>query len=178
MKFEPAKSIRGPASVLDPKTGKAAGAIEGEAMRVLKVTAGQTLTQDMKPFTKDKWSGNAQLFWTGGKKGDVMTLELEAPATGKYEVSAVLTMANDYATVQFGLDDKPLGGPLDLYHSPDVITSGVQKLGTVELKEGSHFLTIKIVGANPAAVPKYMVGGDFVRVVGVMLGGSTGRMFA
>lgn len=166
MKFEPAKSIRGPASVLDPKTGKAAGAIEGEAMRVLKVTAGQTLTQDMKPFTKDKWSGNAQLFWTGGKKGDVMTLELEAPATGKYDVSAVLTMASDYATIQFGLDDKPLGEPLDLYHSPDVITSGVQKLGTVELKEGSHFLTIKIVGANPAAVPKYMVGLDYVRLVG------------
>jgi FG-GAP-like repeat/FG-GAP repeat len=166
MKFEPAKSIRGPLSVLDPKTGRAAGAIEGEAMRVLKVTAGRTLTQDMKPFTKDKWSGDAQLFWSGGKKGDVLTLELEVRTMGKYDVSAVLTMAADYATVQFGLDDKPLGESLDLYHSPDVITSGVQKLGTVELKEGTHHLTIRITGANPAALPKYMVGVDYVRVVG------------
>jgi hypothetical protein len=121
----------------------------------------------MKGFTKDKWSGDAQLFWTGGKKGDTLTLELEVPATGKYDVSAVLTMASDYATVQFGLDDKPLGGPLDLYHAPDVITSGVLKLGTVELKEGTHHLTIRITGANPAAVPKYMVGLDYVWLTAV-----------
>jgi hypothetical protein len=47
-----------------------------------------------------------------------------------------------------------------------VVTSGVQKLGTVELKAGAHHLTIRITGANPAAVPMYMVGVDYVRVVG------------
>ena len=41
--------------------------------------------------------------------------------------------------------------PLDLYHAPDVITSGVLRLGTVELKEGTHHLTIRITGANPSA---------------------------
>lgn len=43
---------------------------------------------------------------------------------------------------------------LDLYHSPDVISSGVLKFGTVELKDGTHHLTTRITGANPAAVPK------------------------
>ena len=57
-------------------------------------------------------------------------------------------------------------GPPGLYYAPDVVTSGVQKLGTVELKEGTHHLTIRITGANPSAVPKYMVGVDYVRVVG------------
>ena len=75
--------------------------------------------------------------------------------------------ASDYAMVQFGLDDKPLGGPLDLYHAPDVITSGVLKLGTVELKQGTYHLTIRITGTNPAAVPKYMVGLDYVRLTTV-----------
>jgi hypothetical protein len=162
MKFEAPKSIRGPQSIIDKKTGRAAEAIEGEELRVLKVSAGRTLVQKMGAFTKDKWSGDAQLFWTGGKKGETLTLELDVKATGKYDLSAVMTMASDYATVQFVVDDKPLGKPLDFYSSPDVITSGVLKLGTVELKEGAHHLGIQITGANPAAAQKFMVGLDYV----------------
>ena len=162
MKFDAPKFVRGPQSALDKKTGKAAGAIEAEDMRVLKVSAGQTSVQKMGVFKKDKWSGDAQLFWSGGKKGETLTLALEVGATGKYDVSAVLTMASDYAAVQFAIDDKVLGEPLDLYNSPDVITSGVLKLGRVELKEGTHHLTIKITGANPSAVQKFMVGLDYL----------------
>ena len=106
MKFEAPKFVRGPESVLDKKTGRAAGAIEAEEMRVLKVSAGQTAVQKMGVFKKDKWSGDAQLFWSGGKKGETLTLALEVGATGKYDVSTVLTMASDYATVQFAIDDK------------------------------------------------------------------------
>ena len=113
-------------------------------MLVLKVTAGKTLVQKMAGFRKDKWSGDAQLFWIGAKKGATLTLELEASATGKYDLSAVMTMANDYAIVQLNLDDKQLGKPIDLYNSPDVITTGVLKLGTVDLKKGSHRLGIQI----------------------------------
>jgi hypothetical protein len=162
MKFEAPKSVRGPASVLDKATGRAAGALEAEGMRVLKVTAGKTVEQDMKAFAKDKWSGDTQLFWTGGKPGEALTLEIDVPAAGRYAVSAVTTMASDYAVVQFGIDDKPLGEPFDLYHPADVVTSGVLTLGEVELKEGSHHLTVKITGANPAAVRRYMFGLDYV----------------
>jgi hypothetical protein len=161
-KFEAARSVRGPRSVIDEKTGRVADAIEGEAVRVLKVSAGKTAVQKMGGFKKDRWSGDAQLFWTGSKAGETLTLELEVGAAGTYDVSAVMTMAGDYATVQFVVDGKPLGEPLDLYNSPDVITSGVVKLGTVELKEGSHHLSIRITGANPAAAPKFMVGLDYL----------------
>jgi hypothetical protein len=161
VKFDAPEFKRGPQSVVDKQTGKVAGAVEGEAMRVLKVSAGQTVVQKMGAFKKDRWSGDAQLFWTGGKKGDTLTLELEAPAAGKYDVAAVLTMAGDYAAVEFALDDKKLGEPLDLYN-PDVVTTGLLKLATVELKEGSHHLTIRITGANPSAVQKFMVGLDYV----------------
>lgn len=162
MKFEPPKSIRGPQSVLDKKTGRAIGAIEGEEMRVLKASAGKAAVQNMGAFKKDRWSGDAQLFWNGGKKGETLILELDVPATGTYDVSAVMTMAGDYATVQFAVDDKQLGNPLDLYHSPDVVTSGVVKLGRVELKKGSHHLTIQITGANPSAAQKFMFGLDYL----------------
>jgi hypothetical protein len=162
VKFEASKFVRGPASAIDKKTGKVPGAIEGEELRVLKASAGQTSVQKMTNFKKDKWSGDAQLFWSGAKKGETLTLTLEVNATGKYDVSAVMTMASDYASVQFAIDDKKLGEALDLYNSPDVITTGVLKLGRVELKEGTHHLTITITGANPSAVQKFMVGLDYL----------------
>ena len=115
----------------------------------------------MTAFSNDKWSGDAQLYWTGGKAGESLVLELEAPATGKFDVSAVLTMARDYAVVKFGLDGKPLGKPFDFY-SADVVTSGVLKLGTVDLKKGPHHLSIEITGANPAALQRFMFGLDYV----------------
>ncbi len=162
VKFETPKPVRGPASVFDKTTGKAADAIEGEEMKVLEISAGKTGVQKMGGFKKDHWSGDAQLFWTGGKKDAALTLELKAPAAGKYDLSAVMTMARDYGIVQFSLDDKPLGKPIDLYNSPDVITTGVLHLGAAELKEGSNRLKIQIVGANPYAEPRFLVGLDYV----------------
>lgn len=161
VKFEAVKSIRGPLSEIDKKTGKVADALEGEDLKVVKVSAGTASAQKMGGFKADKWSGDAQLFWTGAKVGATLTLEFEAKA-GKYDLTAVMTMAADYATVQFGMDDKPVGKPIDFYNSPDVVTSGLQTLGTVELKEGKHTLTLTITGANPSAVQKYMVGLDYI----------------
>ncbi len=160
MAFAPPKSIRGPLSVIDAKTGRVADALEGEEMRILKTTAGKAGVQKMAGFKADTWSGGAQLFWSGGKKGETLTLEFESKA-GTFDLVAVMTMANDYATVQFGVDDKPIGKPIDFYH-PEVVTSGLQLLGKLELKEGSHHLTMTITGANPAAAPKYMVGLDYL----------------
>lgn len=162
VKFEPVKSIRGPLSDIDKTTGKVAGALEGEELKVVKATAGTTSVQKMGGFKADKWSGDAQLFWSGAKAGATLTLEFEAKSAGKYDLTAVMTMAADYATVQFGVDDKPVGKPLDFYHSPDVVSSGLQTFGTVDLKEGKHTLAITVTGANPSAVQKYMVGLDYL----------------
>lgn len=38
------------------------------------------------------------------------------------------------------------------------MTSGRQALGAIELREGNHTLTRNVTGANPSAVPKYVVG--------------------
>ncbi len=158
MAFAPPKPIRGPLATIDAKTGRVAGALEGEELRVLKTTAGKAGVQKMAGFKGDTWSGGAQLFWSGGKKGETLTLEFDSKA-GKFDLAAVMTMAGDYGIVQFAVDDQPLGKPIDFYHA-EVVTSGLQKLGTLELKEGSHHLALTITGANPAAAPKHMVGLD------------------
>lgn len=152
---------RGPRSIIDKESGKVVGAIEGEDLTVIKSTT-KPGTQDMKAFTKDVWSGGKQLFWRAGKPGERLELELNVSDAGKKEIAAAFTMARDFAIIQVHLDDKPLGDALDLYHYPDVITTGLIKLGTVDLKAGKHRLTIEVKGANPAAVKAYMVGLDYL----------------
>jgi hypothetical protein len=154
-----------PAAPAAPAVARVAGAIEGESMKVLSITGGQTSTQNMANFNGGKWSGGQQLFWRGGKPGDRLEMEFTVPAEGTYDVAGVLTKARDYAIVQLALDDDPLGDPLDLYASPDVVTTDEVTIGQRKLAAGPHRLIIVIRGANPAAVQSFMVGLDYVRLI-------------
>ena len=53
---------------------------------------------------------------------------------------------------------------IDLFNSPDVITTGVLTFENQELSAGNHKLSVEIVGANPKAVPAFMFGLDYVRL--------------
>ena len=154
--------LPGEGPFLDPKTGLVAGAMEGETMKVLEVTAGAARSQKMHPFPKDRWSGTDHLWWTGGRPGDRLMLSFHVPADGKYELFTVLTKARDYGIVQLSIDEAKAAPPIDLFNSPDVITTGVVSLGTHELKAGAHRLGIKITGAHPEAVKAYMFGLDYL----------------
>jgi len=70
------------------------------------------------------------------------------PADGKYEVTAYLTKARDYGVIQFSLDGKPLGKPIDGYEPEKVVSTGPISLGTVELKKGNAVLRVEAVGTN------------------------------
>ncbi len=156
---------RGKPSPIDANTGRVEGALECEDLKVLRATAGRTSNQEMAGFTKDKWSGEKQLFWSGAEPGDRLELELPVASEGSFELSTAMTMARDYATVQLLLDDQPLGDPIDLYNYPDVITTGVLSLGVHKLTAGNHRLTLEISGANRAAMKGYRVGMDYVRLI-------------
>jgi len=159
--------LSGPESPIDPKTGKVAGAVEAESLKVIEKTRGTVASQNMAGFPAAKWSGNDQLWWTGAKPGDRLSLELEVESDGEYDVEFVLTKARDYATVRILLDDTVLESSLDLYNSPEVITTGVLSYNRIQLKSGVHRLMLEVTGANPAAVKGYMVALDYVRLVPV-----------
>jgi putative heme-binding domain-containing protein len=156
--------LRGPRAPIDAKTGKVPGAIEGETIKVLSKTAGGAGGQNMKAFTKDAWSGADHLWWTGAKPGDKLELELPVPKAGKYTLEMVMTQARDYGIVQLTLDGQSLGGPIDLYNVPEVLTTGVLDFEGLELSQGAHHLGVEIVGAHPQAVKGYMFGLDYVRL--------------
>ncbi len=128
---------------------------------VLEKTGGNVQTQGMSSFGKDKWKKNDQLWWTGAKPGDKIVLKVPTKRGGPQEVSVLLTKARDYGIVQFWLDGKKVGKPVDLYN-PDVIPTEPISLGTHDLTAGDHELGVEIVGANPAALKAYMFGLDYV----------------
>jgi hypothetical protein len=160
-----ARKDRGEPSTIDAATGQVAGAIEGEAMRIVATTVGNVRTQAMRGFTSDRWSGGEQLFWTGATPRARLELEFDAPAAATYAVETCFTVARDYGIVNVVLDGEALCEPLDLFNHPDVRTTGVLKHGKRNLAAGPHRLRLELIGANDAAVKAYMVGFDYLRLV-------------
>ncbi len=139
------------------------GTLEAEALKIMGITSGKTRKQGMNGFG-NQWSGGAQLWWTGGKPGDKLTLALSIQETGKYTLHAVLTMAHDYGVVSITLDGKPITSTFDGYNAGKVILTSEQDWGTHDLTSGDHALIFTLESPNPAASPGNMVGLDYVRL--------------
>ncbi|MGI6295839.1 MAG: glycoside hydrolase family 172 protein [Armatimonadota bacterium] len=140
-----------------PVVKKKPGIEEGEAMKVLSKTGGTAEIQRLG----ERFSEEAHLWWIGAKPGDTLTLALPIPKKGKYTIALGMTKARDYGIVQWSIDGKKIGEPIDLYND-GVIPFGPVELGVVELTKGEHQLTATIVGANESAIKSYMVGLDYV----------------
>ncbi len=157
-------ALEGPRAPIDGKSGRVPGAIEGESLKVLAKSAGSAGGQQMGVFRKDRWSAANHLWWTGAKPGARLELAVPVAKAGQYTVELVLTRARDYGIVKLSLDGQALGGPIDLFHAPDVVTTGVLNFSARELTAGVHKLSVEILGANPKAVKSYMFGLDYVRL--------------
>lgn len=153
--------IRGRKSPIDA-TGKVPNAYEGEKLKLVEKTGGNAASQDMRGFNADRWSGNDHLWWTGGKPGDRLSVEIEVTEAATYEISVALTKAIDYGIVQLYWDGQKIGEPIDCFHPNQVVTTGMLSLGSHSLSAGKHKLTLEIVGANPQAVKAHMLALDFV----------------
>jgi hypothetical protein len=148
-----------------PGVWRLEGALEGESLKVLSVTGGKTTNQKMTSFKASRWSGDDQVWWTGGKVGDTLTLALPIAAKGIYEVKFVGTKAHDYGAFELRLDGKLLGAEgYDFYNPAEVVTTGELNGGRHELDVGEHRLEIKILAPNPAATPRNMFGLDYLRL--------------
>lgn len=143
--------------------GNVEGALEGEKLTVISKTGGATKIQGMGSFGSP-WSGGQQLWWTGAKPGQKLTVALPVTEKGRYALKAALTQAKDYGIIDVTLGDKPVATAWDGYNGPKVIHSDELDWGTHELSPGNHMLTFTIAGKHADAVPGYMVGIDYVRL--------------
>ena len=65
--------------------------------------------------------------------------------------------------MQFHLDGKKLGDPIDGFEPDRVVATGAITLGTVELKKGKPTLRLEVIGTNDKSVGlRYMAGLDCV----------------
>ena len=148
-----------------PAAQKVSGAIEGEQMKILSKTGGNLQQQDMAAWG-EKWSNDAQLWWTDAQLGDKLELALPVAKAGQYQLLAQFTKAVDYGIVQLSLDGEKLGQPVDLFHD-GVMATGEIDLGMRKLSAGEHKLAVEITGANPKAVKGFMFGLDYVKLKAV-----------
>ena len=138
------------------------GALEGEALK-FKVEGGSVKPQKMGGFGT-LWSGASQLWWTGAKEGDQLTLTLPVKEAGRYSLRIALTKAHDYGIISAKLNGALVASEWDGFVAGKVAHSGELDWGTHELKAGDNQLTLTITGRHPDATPRFMVGVDYVRL--------------
>ena len=138
------------------------GLIEGESLlAAARVTAGELRVQDMRGFDGE-WSGGAHLWWVLAAPGARLTLPLEAPAAGTYELVGHFTRAQDYGNVRVHVNGRPLAPVVEGYN-PFVAPSGPISFGRVPLRAGANEVVLEIVGKDRRAAgysDGYLVGLD------------------
>ena len=123
--------------------------------------AGSAKAQNMGQFP-DSWSGGSQLWWTGGKPGDVYTLKLDGVEPGTKDLTIFPTTAHDYAQVKFAVNGQLREAD---FYSKDVVQGEPIVFDNVNISPSEPLqIDIHITGKNEEATPRYMVGIDRIEV--------------
>ena len=127
------------------------GAVEAEDLAsTAKASNGGIWGHDMlAEGSAPIWSNASVLGWYPNEVNAELSLQLPCKADGTYHLVARMVSDSDSATVQFVLDGKPVGPPVDLY-APSAVPKEVS-LGTLPLKAGMVPLTIRVIGRNPSS---------------------------
>lgn len=140
------------------------GLYEGESLvKAGNATAngGAVSAQQMSGFGAG-WSGDAQLFWGGGKPGAVLDLELDVLDAGNYEIELRMTRAPDFGLLRMQVENKDVTAKFDGYASLVTLSEPIS-LGTFYLAAGKRKVSFMIEGKN-AKSSNYFAGIDYVRL--------------
>ncbi len=101
--------------------------------------------------TRMKPLDNLDSYFLGATKpGDTMTFEITLKKGGTYCFLTDFVTFPGYGIVQLAIDGVPIGDPVDAY-APELDSSGPIPIGRTELAEGTHTISVKVVGKNPKA---------------------------
>ena len=150
----------------DPEFHFPGTTLQGENLKVLKASGGKHQTQTISPSGQFKWQQDKQLWWLDGKVDDELVIEFEVKGTGKKQVElfANFTKAQDYGAVRIVVDDQVVKPNIDFY-APNLSTTGEVSLGEFEFEPGKHRMTMVVTGHHENAIPRHMVGLDYLRLV-------------
>lgn len=136
---------------------------EGEKLvEMAKSQRGSVRPQGMKGFGTG-WSGDAQLWWTGGEPGDVLSIRIKGLKPGTHDVTLYPTTAKDYALIRVSINGQLQEA--DLY-SQHVLLGQPMRFEKVNISPTEPLqIDVHLVGKNDDAVPRYMFGLDCVDVI-------------
>lgn len=147
---------------LSPLAQISAPSIEAETLlERARATGGELRIQEMGDF-EGGWGGGAQLWWVGATPGDRLTLPLEAPTAGSYELVGFFTRAQDYGIARLKVNGEAVGTLVDGY-APAVEPTGAISFGRVELRTGENELVVELLGKDARSsgyADGYLVGID------------------
>lgn len=133
------------------------GANEAELFAVESKTGGLTEVQGFGHLSSGK-----QVWWRDAKPGEKIVFRVPIKVAGKYLVTGNFCHATDYGIHKLTLNGQPVtGNPMDFF-SKD-LRWAMRELGTFDLPAGTVTLEVEVVGANPAAEPRYMFGLDYLK---------------
>ncbi len=134
-------------------------AIEAEDLPVLAHEGGGVQPQVLG----GSFSNGTQLWFTNAKPDGYVTLELDVPKAGKYELNVYYCTSWDYAIVQAYLDDQKIGERVDNY-SAGVEWRGKLSYGVFDLTAGKHQIKFQSAGRNEKS-KGYFIGIDALQLV-------------
>ncbi len=138
------------------------GAIECEAMRVVKSSPQLKHETQQGGLPEGSWSGDSQLFVRATKPGDYIDLLIADAIKGPRRVTLYGTKSFDYGILRFSVNGKSAGPAWDGWAAKPAL-SGPIELGTFEPDDGKLVLHVEVVGANPKATgPKHYFGLDAI----------------
>ncbi len=136
--------------------------IEAESLAAkFQPTGGNVKLQPMTNFGTG-WSGNQQLWWTGGQPGDILTLKLEGIEPGTHDLTLFTTTAKDYGTIKVAVNGQLRES--DLY-TEQVLPGEPLHFEKINVSPTEPLqIDIHLTGKNSEALPRYMVGIDRIEV--------------
>jgi hypothetical protein len=141
--------------------------VQGEAFRQIHRDGGTLKPQKLEPEHDFSWQGNEQIWWIDGRIGDTATFEfdLDLPTDEQnFDIRLCLTKAPDYGRTKITLNGRVLQEDFDCY-SQQLATTGSMSVGNLPLKPGQQRLTLEITGHNEQAIPRHMLGVDYLELV-------------
>jgi hypothetical protein len=144
---------------LELQVFRRAGALEAEKLTVIAKSAGSVLAiQSIAAGEPNTWSDMRHLWCKATQVGDWVNFRVPVETSGQREIIVYPTRSWDYGIVQFYVNDKKAGKPLDTFNIENPNAVGVPRaysLGTFDLTEDGFTLRVEIVGTNASSRPPH-----------------------
>ena len=137
--------------------------IEGESLKQLSVSSGETKHEKSNRKNPEAWSGNKQYLWQNGSAGDSWVLEFDVPDSSEpYLVAPVFSKSPEYGSARILVNDQVVHDRVDFVDSK--LTTASLSLNPLQLKAGKNQLKIVLLQRPKDERSSNKIGIDCIKI--------------